>query len=146
MYSLANAFDNQDIKEFIKRSVKFLNLDNDDDFQYICEPKIDGLSLNLVYKNGILISASTRGDGFIGEDVTENILNIKNGWLPQNIVYGNELYCDTPRTIKYMNNCYTKNLLFEVDISNDQEVLNTFNTKIDKKLPKQIFTKTYELG
>ena len=50
MYSLANAFDNNDIKEFIKRSVKFLNLDNDDDFQYICEPKIDGLSLNLVYK------------------------------------------------------------------------------------------------
>ncbi|MDA9741982.1 NAD-dependent DNA ligase LigA [Pelagibacteraceae bacterium] len=78
MYSLANAFDNNDIKEFIKRSVKFLNLDNDDDFQYICEPKIDGLSLNLVYKNGNLISAGTRGDGFTGEDVTENILNIKN--------------------------------------------------------------------
>ncbi len=78
MYSLANAFDNNDVKEFIKRSVKFLNLDNDDDFQYICEPKIDGLSLNLVYKNGKLVSAGTRGDGFIGEDVTENILNIKN--------------------------------------------------------------------
>ena len=78
MYSLSNAFNNTDIKEFVKRSVKFLNLDNDDDFQYICEPKIDGLSLNLVYKNGNLISAGTRGDGFIGEDVTENILNIKN--------------------------------------------------------------------
>ncbi len=78
MYSLSNAFDNNDIKEFIKRTVKFLNLDNDDDFQYICEPKIDGLSLNLVYKNGSLVSAGTRGDGFIGEDVTENILNIKN--------------------------------------------------------------------
>ncbi len=78
MYSLANAFDYNDIKEFIKRSIKFLNLDNDDDFQYICEPKIDGLSLNLVYKNGNLVSAGTRGDGFIGEDVTENISNIKN--------------------------------------------------------------------
>jgi len=78
MYSLSNAFDNNDINEFIKRSVKFLNFDNDDDFQYICEPKIDGLSLNLVYKNGNLVSAGTRGDGFIGEDVTENILNIKN--------------------------------------------------------------------
>ena len=77
MYSLANAFDNHDIKEFIKRSVKFLNLNNDDDLQYICEPKIDGLSLNLVYKKGNLVSAGTRGDGFIGEDVTENILNIK---------------------------------------------------------------------
>ncbi len=83
MYSLANAFDNHDIKEFIKRSLKFLNLQNDDDFQYICEPKIDGLSLNLVYKNGNLVSAGTRGDGFIGEDVTENILNIKN--IPSNL-------------------------------------------------------------
>ncbi len=78
MYSLANAFDKDDILEFTKRSVKFLKLNNDDSFQYICEPKIDGLSLNLVYKNGNLISAGTRGDGFIGEDVTENILNIKN--------------------------------------------------------------------
>ncbi len=83
MYSLANAFDNNDIKEFIKRSVKFLNLDNDNDFEYICEPKIDGLSLNLVYKNGNLVSAGTRGDGFIGEDVTENISNIKN--IPSNL-------------------------------------------------------------
>ncbi len=78
MYSLANAFDNNDIKEFIKRSLKFLNFENDKFFQYICEPKIDGLSLNLVYKNGNLVSAGTRGDGFIGEDVTENILKIKN--------------------------------------------------------------------
>jgi len=78
MYSLANAFNNKDIKDFIKRSVKFLNLNNDNNFQYICEPKIDGLSLNLVYKNGKLVSAGTRGDGFIGEDVTENILKIKN--------------------------------------------------------------------
>ena len=52
MYSLANAFENYDIEEFIKRSIKFLNLNNDDDFQYMCEPKIDGLSLNLVYKKG----------------------------------------------------------------------------------------------
>jgi len=78
MFSLANAFENKDIKDFINRSIKFLNLDDNYDFQYICEPKIDGLSLNLVYKNGNLVSAGTRGDGFTGEDVTENILNIKN--------------------------------------------------------------------
>ncbi len=84
MYSLANAFDNKDIQEFIKRSIKFLNLANDDGFQYICEPKIDGLSLNLVYENGNLKSAGTRGDGFIGENVTENILNIKN--IPSKLI------------------------------------------------------------
>ena len=78
MYSLANAFNKNDIKEFIKRSVKFLNLISEEKFQYICEPKIDGLSLNLVYKKGKLVSAGTRGDGLIGENVTENILNIKN--------------------------------------------------------------------
>ena len=83
MYSLSNAFNKNDIEEFIKRSVKFLNLNNDNEFQYFCEPKIDGLSLNLVYKNGNLESAGTRGDGFIGENVTENILNIKN--IPSNL-------------------------------------------------------------
>ncbi len=77
MYSLPNAFNQEDIEEFIKRCVKFLNLKNHEKFDYICEPKIDGLSLNLTYKNGILISAGTRGNGFEGEDVTGNILNIK---------------------------------------------------------------------
>ena len=78
MYSLSNAFNNEDIEDFIKRSAKFLNFSNYKKFEYICEPKIDGLSLNLVYKNGNLKSAGTRGDGFTGENVTENILNIKN--------------------------------------------------------------------
>ena len=48
MYSLANAFDNQDIKEFIKRSIKFLNLDNDDDFQYVCESCLIFLKFSLI--------------------------------------------------------------------------------------------------
>ena len=78
MYSLSNAFNNEDIEDFIKRSAKFLNFSNYKKFEYICEPKIDGLSLNLVYKNGNLKSAGPRGDGFTGENVTENILNIKN--------------------------------------------------------------------
>ena len=77
MYSLPNAFNRNDIEEFIKRCVKFLNLNNHNKFDFICEPKIDGLSLNLTYKNGKLISAGTRGNGLEGEDVTSNILNIK---------------------------------------------------------------------
>ena len=83
MYSLANAFDKNDIEEFFKRSNKFLNLKNNLFIESFCEPKIDGLSLNLLYRNGKLESASTRGDGKIGENVTENILNINE--IPKNL-------------------------------------------------------------
>ena len=83
MFSLANAFNGNDVSEFVKRSKKFLNFNDSKNFEYLCEPKIDGLSLNLFYKEGKLISAGTRGDGFVGENVTDNILNIKN--IPKNL-------------------------------------------------------------
>lgn len=78
MHSLANGFNEDDLIDFDERIKKFLNFENKEKLEYICEPKIDGLSLNLTYKNGILFSAATRGDGTIGEDVTKNIKNIKN--------------------------------------------------------------------
>ena len=78
MLSLSNAFSKNDLEEFIKRIKKFLSLDELQDIEFICEPKIDGLSLNLNYEKGILISASTRGDGKVGENVTNNIINIKD--------------------------------------------------------------------
>ena len=78
MYSLSNAFSKNDILEFIKKTNKFLNNPINTNFKFLCEPKIDGLSLNLSYKNGKLISAATRGDGLIGENVTENIKKIND--------------------------------------------------------------------
>ena len=78
MFSLGNAFDKDDLIDFVNRSKKFLNFKENEVFDFYCEPKIDGLSLNLLYKDGILISAGTRGDGLIGENVTENISKIKN--------------------------------------------------------------------
>ncbi|UCM85788.1 MAG: NAD-dependent DNA ligase LigA [Rickettsia endosymbiont of Culicoides impunctatus] len=82
MFSLSNAFDNEDISEFINRIKNFLRLDS---FPPIfCEPKIDGLSFSATYEDGILTKAATRGDGFIGEDITENIKTIKN--FPHTIV------------------------------------------------------------
>ena len=77
MLSLANAFNEKDLKEFIERIKKYLNLNNKNTLLFFCEPKIDGLSLNLYYENGKLISASTRGDGKIGENVIKNIANIE---------------------------------------------------------------------
>ena len=78
MHSLSNGFNQEDLIEFDERVKKFLNLELKKKLEYICEPKIDGLSLNLIYKDGILISAATRGDGKIGENVTKNITNIEN--------------------------------------------------------------------
>jgi len=78
MHSLSNGFSEKDLIDFDERIKKFLNLENKDRLEYICEPKIDGLSLNLTYKYGNLICAATRGDGKTGENVTKNISNIKN--------------------------------------------------------------------
>ena len=72
MYSLSNAFNNEDIFNFLKQIRSFLDLSESENIDLVFEPKIDGLSLSLVYKNGILFQALTRGDGLIGEDVTEN--------------------------------------------------------------------------
>ncbi|MFY9589812.1 NAD-dependent DNA ligase LigA [Rickettsia endosymbiont of Halotydeus destructor] len=82
MLSLGNAFDEDDVKVFITRIKNFLRLD---EFTPIfCEPKIDGLSFAASYENGVLITGATRGDGYIGEDITANIKTIKN--FPHKIV------------------------------------------------------------
>jgi len=83
MLSLSNAFSEKDLIDFIERIKKFLNIQNENKISFICEPKIDGLSLNLYYKNGKLKTASTRGDGIIGEDVSNNIRNIVG--IPQEL-------------------------------------------------------------
>ncbi len=105
MHSLANGFNEEDLIEFDERIKKFLNLNNNEKLEYICEPKIDGLSLNLTYKNGNLISATTRGDGKIGEDVTKNIINIKN--IPQ------KLQNDYPDLIEIRGEVFITKLDFE---------------------------------
>ncbi len=72
MYSLSNAFNNADVFNFLKQIRSFLDLPESENIDLVFEPKIDGLSLSLIYKNGTLFQALTRGDGLIGEDVTEN--------------------------------------------------------------------------
>ena len=76
MLSLANGFEIKDIADFIDRTRRFLRTD---DFPEIyCEPKIDGVSFSATYINGKLMTGATRGDGYIGEDITANIKTIKN--------------------------------------------------------------------
>ncbi len=77
MLSLGNAFADDDIHDFVDRIRRFLKLDAAAEIAFAVEPKIDGLSINLRYKSGVLIQAATRGDGSEGEDVTRNVRTIK---------------------------------------------------------------------
>ena len=78
MTSLTNAFSFEDVNDFIERTLKFLNLKKDFQIDFMCEPKIDGLSISLLYVNGNLFNAVTRGDGKVGEIVTDNVKTIKD--------------------------------------------------------------------
>ena len=73
MLSLSNTFSTEDLRDFDSRISKLVP---DQSVEYICELKIDGLAISIKYENGRLVSAATRGDGSIGEDVTENIKTI----------------------------------------------------------------------
>ncbi|HST95321.1 MAG TPA: NAD-dependent DNA ligase LigA [Microvirga sp.] len=83
MLSLANGFADQDVEEFVERIRRFLQLKGDAPLVFTAEPKIDGLSLSLRYENGRLVTAATRGDGAVGEDVTANARTV--GDIPQRL-------------------------------------------------------------
>ncbi|HEU4626700.1 MAG TPA: NAD-dependent DNA ligase LigA [Steroidobacteraceae bacterium] len=76
MLSLANAFAEEDVGEFVARIRKFLRLAPDEEIVFTAEPKIDGLSMSLRYEHGKLTIGATRGDGYEGEDVTANVRTI----------------------------------------------------------------------
>ena len=82
MLSLANAFDSIDIKDFTKKINNYLNNTNLN-LLFSLEPKIDGISASLTYKNGILVRGLSRGDGEVGEDILENLKTIKQ--IPHSI-------------------------------------------------------------
>jgi DNA ligase (NAD+) len=76
MLSLDNTFDDHDIRKFIERVNRYLNRPLDADIEMVAEPKIDGLSCSLTYQDGALLTAATRGDGSVGENITENVKTI----------------------------------------------------------------------
>ncbi|MGI9211521.1 MAG: DNA ligase LigA-related protein, partial [Methylococcaceae bacterium] len=77
MLSLKNAFNDEQVLSFQKDIIKQLKLDGDIPIEYLMEPKLDGLAVSLIYENGILVQASTRGDGKTGEEVTNNVKTIR---------------------------------------------------------------------
>jgi len=97
MYSLDNSYSKNDLDSFYSRILKKIP---DDDLNFLCELKFDGVSINLTYQNGVLVRAVTRGDGVQGDDVTENVKTIKtiplklNGDYPQKFQIRGEIFIE----------------------------------------------------
>jgi DNA ligase (NAD+) len=114
LYSLDNTYSEEEIKAFDSKVKKDLLKEN---IEYFCELKIDGLSISLEYENGILKTASTRGDGFRGEDVTSNVRTIKS--IP--------LKLRSPLTIEIRGEVFLpKSEFLMINDERDEEGLNPF--------------------
>ena len=106
MLSLSNAFDIDDLENFQKRIINYLNESKNFKIEYSAEPKIDGISASLIYKNGKFITGLSRGDGKEGEVITENLKTIKD--IPQNIQKK-----DFPKDIDIRGEVFIKNSDFK---------------------------------
>ena len=103
MMSLSNAFDDEDVTDFVDGIARYLGM-SAGDLAFTAEPKIDGLSLSLRYEKGKLIYAATRGDGAEGEDVTANARTIQD--IPQTLK-------DVPDVLEVRGEVYMSHEEFE---------------------------------
>lgn len=118
MLSLGDIFSIEELKEFVASVRRFLN--TDENIEFTAEPKMDGLSFNARYEHGKLVSASTRGDGKTGEDITENIKTIQG--LPHQITAP-----DFPDIIELRGEVYmSKADFFALNEKNESQNKKTF--------------------
>ncbi len=106
MLSLSNVFNKKDLENFEKKIRNYLNISSAFKIEYSVEPKIDGISASLTYKNGSLVSGVSRGDGSIGELITENLKTIND--IPKNINFS-----DFPDDIDIRGEVFISNKNFE---------------------------------
>ena len=97
MLSLDNAFSDEELRDFDRRVRD--RLKTEEDIEYVCEPKLDGLAVSLHYESGVLTRAATRGDGYTGEDITANIrtipsvpLRLRGDKIPELVEVRGEVY------------------------------------------------------
>ncbi len=143
MLSLSNAFNEEDLINFQKKNINFLALDKNYEFEYSVEPKIDGISASLHYKNGKLTIGLSRGDGEEGEDITENLKTIKD--IPLNI-----LHKDFPDEIDIRGEVFIENNDFkkiEKDFANPRNAasgsLRLKDPKKTKLIPLKFIAYTF---
>lgn len=100
MLSLSNVFSDEEVTDFLARVRRFLNLPEEEQVAVFAEPKIDGLSCSLLYEDGELVTAATRGDGETGEDITANVKTLKD--IPH------KLPADAPQKIEIRGEIYMR--------------------------------------
>ena len=143
MLSLSNAFGEDDLINFEKRIINYLDKKNTFKIEYRAEPKIDGISASLNYRDGKFITGLSRGDGKEGEDITENLRTIKD--IPDNI-----LKKDFPREIDIRGEVFIKNSDFKKlsdKFANPRNAasgsLRQKNPKVTKKIPLRFIAYTF---
>ena len=129
MLSLSNAFDKENMKDFLSKVGNFLNF-KDSNIELSSEPKIDGISASLTYKDGILVSGLSRGDGVTGEDILQNLVTIKG--IPQKISGKN-----LPKIIELRGEIYIGKKDFENIKDNFANPRNAAGGSLRQKNPEQ---------
>ena len=130
MLSLSNAFDKEDLLNFEKKILNYLDKKNDFKIEYSVEPKIDGISASLIYKNGEFVTGLSRGDGKEGEDITENLKTIND--IPKKI-----LEKDFPKEIDIRGEVFIKNSDFKTLSSKFANPRNAASGSLRQKNPSE---------
>ena len=129
MLSLSNAFDKNDMIDFIKKIKNFLN-SKSETIEFFCEPKIDGISATLIYENGSLIKGLSRGDGVTGEDILENLKTITT--IPKKIKGEN-----IPKLLEIRSEIFISKKDFEILKQDFANPRNAAGGSLRQKDPKE---------
>ena len=130
MLSLANAFSEEDLANFEKRIINFLDKKEGFEIEYSAEPKIDGISASLTYKNGKFVTGLSRGDGKEGEDITENLKTIED--IPDQVKSKN-----FPKEIDIRGEVFIKNNDFKKLSNNFANPRNAASGSLRQKNPEE---------
>ena len=124
MLSLGDIFSEEEVVDFMNKIHRFLGLAPDAPIEMVAEPKIDGLGFSAWYENATFIRGATRGDGSIGEDITENLKTISE--LPKKLNSGTDLFDEPPKILDVRGEVYMS--------KKDFLALNAHQSKIKEKI------------